>query len=849
LPFFFWISQKIYRSNFIKYFINEDTANKIREEITSHDGGEIFFGCYIDEENNITDVDPICYGNDDEVLAPYDLVKNFNAILHNHPSGNTKPSQADFNYANFLQNEGIGFFITDNDASKLTTVIPPIKIKSKDLLDIDFIRHLFDDDGYIKKNKPDYEVRDGQIEMAIKIAESFNNKTYAVLEAGTGIGKSLAYLIPAFLWAEKNNERVIISTNTINLQAQLMNKDIPLVKQILNSPLEAVLVKGRRNYLCKLKLGNLQNELDFDDSIEEMNSIISWAGITEEGNIDELNFIPANSNWEKVASDSDFCLANNCLYYQDCFLQMARRHATESNILITNHHILFADIQIRSNGRGFEENILLPPYKSIIFDEAHNIEKSASSFFSLSFSKHGFYKFLGNYRAKNNKGFLPRLSTKFAKQNMEELTEIAGFIDDDILGSFGLLYNGSFNIFSEMNGYIEKIKERVKDAYGNSISYRITTGEWESDDFNEEFITHLKDLSGLVKDFAVEFNRLITKIDLLPERLKFDVDFKIAKSYKNKLEVFDENLSKLLNIDSRQYVPWIEIFGSGEDPLFTLTASPLYVNRILYESIYSVYETVIFTSATLTVDKTFNYFNDLSGLSFKKNDGNTFFDSIESPFDYKKRVLVVVPSDMPEPNSAMYNDRINEFIKETVLETKGSSFVLFTSYNQLKKSYNEVNPVLRENGYRSYYQGEMEKNKLLESFQNDIESNLFATDSFWEGVDAPGETLRYVILAKLPFRMPTEPVENAKIEDMEKRGLNPFMDYTLPSAVIRFKQGFGRLVRKKDDYGIVALLDSRALSKPYGKIFFKSLPQCKFFSGTNKEILKEIKKHIEECKL
>jgi ATP-dependent DNA helicase DinG len=835
------------RSSIIKYFLSDIATLKIKDEIENHNGGEIFFGCQIDEENNITDVDPICYGNDDEVLAPYELVSKYNAILHNHPSGNTKPSQTDLNYANYLQNEGIGFFITDNDASRLTTVIPPIKIKGDENLDVDFIKHLFDDDGYIKKNKPDYEVREGQIQMALKIAEAFNKKKFAVLEAGTGIGKSLAYLIPAFLWAEKNNERVIISTNTINLQVQLMNKDIPLVKQILNSSLEAVLVKGRRNYLCKLKLNNLQNELDFEDGNEEMNSIINWASITDEGNVDELNFIPSNNNWEKVASDSDFCLANNCIYYQECFLQMARRKATESNILITNHHILFADVQIRTNGRGFEENILLPPYKSIVFDEAHNIEKSASSFFSLSFSKHGFYKFLSNYRGKNNKGFLQRLSSKLAKQNITELAELAGYINDEILGAFGLLYNGSFDLFGNMGTYIESIKANNKDSYSNTISYRITKNEWESGEFNGGFISHLRSLSDLVKDFSIEMNRLISKTDDLPERIKskFDVDFKIAKSYKNKLEVFDENLVKLLNIDVSEYVPWLEIFGNSEDPLFTLTASPLYVNKILNESVYSVYDTVVFTSATMTVDKSFDYFNNLSGLCFKKLRDNIEYKSIDSPFDYNKQVLVVVPTDMPEPNSPRYNEKINEFIKQTILTTRGSAFVLFTSYNQLKKSYGEVNQVLRDNGYRSYYQGEMEKGKLLESFKNEIESNLFATDSFWEGVDAPGDTLRYVILTKLPFRMPTEPVENAKIEDMEKRGLNPFTDYTLPSAVIRFKQGFGRLIRKKDDYGIVALLDSRALTKSYGKIFFKSLPQCKFFSGNLNDILKEMKKHID----
>ena len=374
------------------FILKDSLKTKIKSIIDKHNGGEVFFGCIVNDEGIISDVIPVCYGNDEAVLAPYNLVNKYNAIMHNHPSGNTKPSAQDLHYAEYLLNEGIGFFIINNDASALTIVTPPIVLKKKKPLDLNLVYEYFSDDGLIKKNIDTFEYREGQQSMSCYIAEAFNENKIAVIEAGTGIGKTLAYLVPAFLWAEKNNERVIISTNTLNLQSQLLNKDIPLVKSILNSKLNALVVKGRRNYLCKLKIYNLQNELELDEEAEETNSILKWSMATENGEIDELTFIPSSTVWEKFSSEVDFCAGRHCNFYQGCFFQQARRKASESNILIVNHHILFADVDIRSHGRGLDENILLPPYRKIVFDEAHNIVKSASSYFSYSFSKAGFYK-------------------------------------------------------------------------------------------------------------------------------------------------------------------------------------------------------------------------------------------------------------------------------------------------------------------------------------------------------------------------------------------------------------------------------------------------------------------------
>ncbi len=830
------------------YIIIEELKEKIKETVDNYQGGEIFFGCKVNENAEIYHAESLCFGNDNAVLAPYDLSKNFNAILHNHPSGNIKPSENDLFIASELQNEGIGFFIINNDAEKLNTVVPPVLTSKTVKLDINYITDFFSGEGLLKEHKEDYEYREVQQKMSEKIANAFNDDQISVIEAGTGIGKSLAYLLPAFLWCRNNNQRVVIATNTINLQNQLFNKDIPFVKKILKSDINALIVKGRRNYVCKLKMYNLQNELEFDEKSDELNSILKWSNKTKNGDIDDLNFIPDNNIWEKVSSDVDFCIGRNCAFFSNCFYQMARRKASESQILIANHHILFADIQIRSEGRGIDENLLLPPYKKIIIDEAHNIEKNASSFFSYTFSKGSFIKFLSYLKKKNNSGFLPSLMRKLLSKNDKKSEELGDIISNELLVKFSYVQTNSNEIFNALSSYLT---DKTENSYTNGFSkkfnlYRIKQNEWESEKFNNDFLIHFNSLLETMDILAKSMEEFIGKFEKSSAAKDYEIDIKLLISYYNKLLSYATNINNILNIDINQYITWLEIKGDDENPNFKLTATPLYVNKILSEKLFEAFETVVLTSATLTINKSFEFFNRLTGLSLVK-EKNIINDIYDSPFDYENKVLFAVPDYIPEPNQNDYNDILNGYLKKSIKLTEGSSFVLFTSYNQLRKSYEEVSPFLKENGLNCYCQGEMEKFKLLDTFIKEIKSTLFATNSFWEGVDAPGNTLKHVILAKLPFQMPTEPVEEAKIEDMEKKGLNPFMDYTLPSAIIRFKQGFGRLIRNKDDYGIVAILDSRILKKYYGKLFFHSLPKCKFISGSLEKILEAIDNHIKEC--
>lgn len=822
-----------------------DVKQIITDTIADNDSGEVFFGCLIDEENIIYEAEAFCYGNEESVIAPSEIADRYDAVLHNHPSGILQPSNQDMNYALHLEKQGIGSFITDNDASKITVVVPPILIKKSKALDKNEVIKFFEKDGILSKSKNDYEFRDSQYKMALSITDHLNNNELKLIEAGTGTGKTLAYLVPVFLWLTKNGGRIVISTNTINLQSQLLNKDIPFVKKMLNSDIQVALVKGRRNYLCKLKLESYQSELDFDDDSkkEQIDMILKWALTTENGVIDELDFVPDNRVWQNFASDSDFCTGSHCGHFTQCFLQKVRRLSSDSSLLIVNHHIAFADLQLRSQGKGLDENALLPPFRRIIFDEAHNIENAARNYFSTTFSKSLHFKFMNYYRPKKGSTFITKLSKTLGRTKDPKLNDIKTIIDDELTTGFQALYTESIEAFRIIVDYLQKLILNSSNNIGRTIrmTFRIHYETWTSDNFDKAVLTPLTNIAIEMSRINKAFDKIFDEIDSLSDKIKekYENDFRLFKAFHLKFSSYRKELSKLIDSDDPKRVVWFEVNGDPEEPHFVLTASPLYVHDFMDSELYSVFDSIAMVSATLTVNNNFEYFKSISGMHITKRKVEAV--SFPSPFDYEKQVLFVVPSDIPDPKALHYNEKINDFIDHSIISSSGSAFILFTSYYQLKKSFESVEETLEDNGIVSYYQGELEKGKLLEKFIEDKSSVLFATDSFWEGVDAPGDTLRYVCLTKLPFRMPNEPLEEARVQDMESKGINPFFSYTLPSAVIRFKQGFGRLIRTCNDKGVVALLDIRSINKPYGKVFFQSLPRCSFYSGTSEETYKKIK--------
>ena len=405
--------------------------------------------------------------------------------------------------------------------------------------------------------------------MSLQIAQSFNNNSLLIVEAGTGIGKSLAYLFPA-LYAIRNNERVVISTNTINLQSQLLNKDIPFVKEVLGTELEAVLVKGRRNYLCKLKLYHLDEELEFTEEQEEINEIKSWSNSTKNGSIDELNFVPNNTIWEKVCSDSDFCMGSKCMFYRDCFLQQARRKASEAHILIVNHHILFADLQIRAESGNINENILLPPYKKIIFDEAHNIEKAASSYFTINFSKAQFYKFINHFRGKKQKSYLRTFMTRLVNNPDKNLYAIGEYMEREIIQGIEKTFSAAIESFEIIQEYLHAAIEKENNNYQKlSLTLRILPQEWESTFFIAKVLKPLGVICDHLLAVKEAFLTCVRLFEELPEasRSKFEYDINNLEGYTSKVKTFHKDLSQLITSTITHKVAWLEIFGD-QDRLF-----------------------------------------------------------------------------------------------------------------------------------------------------------------------------------------------------------------------------------------------------------------------------------------
>jgi len=431
--------------------------------------------------------------------------------------------------------------------------------------------------------------------------------------------------------------------------------------------------------------------------------------------------------------------------------------------------------------------------------------------------------------------------------------ECGEFINERIIPSVNEANEGSIELFEIINIYITTVIEKNPDTRPGSnfsMQYRILEDEWNSDYFTERVKKPMKALYGLISNIFLNLNELYESCKKFNDNLKsaVEIEIKLLKAYTSKVESFMKSILEITDNDILGRVSWLELFGDRESPMFVLKISPLFVDKLLNESLYATFESVVLASATLTVDNKFDFISFINGLYLVEPKRLKYY-TYQSPFNYQDRVLVCTPSDAPDPSNYRFNEYLNSFITDAVTATNGSTFVLFTSYSQLNSSYRAVSGELDEMGLKCYYQGQLEKSKLLQTFVDDISSNLFGTDSFWEGVDAPGETLSHVILAKLPFKMPTEPLEQARVEELTKKGRNGFNDYTLPQAVLKFRQGFGRLVRKKTDYGIVTILDPRVISKYYGKIFIKSLPRCGFQYGTKDEIVKKISDYIASHKI
>ncbi|GAB4353241.1 MAG: ATP-dependent DNA helicase DinG [Candidatus Abyssubacteria bacterium] len=833
-----------------KKLFSEAAIREMRAEIEAAGGNEVFFIGNTDDNRIVTKVIPLAHGNEASVPAITQLARPGDVVIHNHPSGPLSPSSADISIASSIGQAGVAFYIVNNAVSKVYEVVVAFEREKLHPLDIEKLSGLLMPRGPIARKLPKYEHREQQIEMMRAVARAFNERGIAAIEAGTGTGKTFAYLVPVISWITQNKERVVVSTNTINLQEQLMTKDIPVLLSALKSNCKAVLVKGRGNYVCRRKIAMLEKEFDVlaaPDEREVLRSIMEWAKHTKDGTRSDLNFVPQADVWDKVNAESDTCLRVRCAHYNECFLNRARREAASADLLVVNHHLLFADLALR--GLTDSDMAILPGYKRVILDEAHNIEDSATSYFGARVTRIGLLRLLG--RLHNRKtpaedgGQLAVLKTRLLRlaQADDRLDEIVVDIQDDLIP----LKHHLENLVAEAFDAIHLAALAKAKQSDGEIKLRIGNDFHCDQDWNEQF-------KPPVQNMLRELRTLVSRLKILLKKLepiKCDdnedfLDIRIElQALANRIDVAAANVEDVLFGEGFERIRWIETYTGRKAHIVRLFSVPLAVGPVLAEKVYSRFPTVILTSATLTVDNRFDFLAERVGLDHTDSERLQFL-MLSSPFDYETQALIGVPTDIPVVKDPKYREALVDSVFRCLSISQGRAFVLFTSFRMLESVYWQLGPSLEKSlGINVLRQGDDNRTALLERFRRDTTSALFATLSFWEGVDVEGEALECIVLVKLPFKVPDEPVTQARAEAIERRGGNSFTEYSVPLAVIKFKQGFGRLIRNRADHGAVLILDKRVVEKNYGRTFLNSLPTCRITRGSSDEVFAEFQKFFD----
>ena len=807
----------------VKSRFSEDVLVSMRKDIQEAGGNEVFWAGTIDREGLVVSVEVGARGKSDEVAVNQSVAREGNVLIHNHPSGYLVPSDADMSVAANASESSLGFYIVNNDVDDLYVVVEPIKPKVIVPLESEEAAFYLSEGGPLSSQSDFFEERPSQLALVKSVAESFNKNQIAVFEAGTGVGKSYAYLIPSMLWAVRNKERVVISTGTINLQQQLMEKDVPAAAKILGmqNQIKAVLLKGRQNYVCLRRLSDAALERDlFSEETEVFDRISDWVKTTSTGSRSDLSFMPPESMWSRVNSESDACMGIRCPHREKCFVMKVRKEAMDANIVIVNHHLLFADIESRMNGVGYDDAAVLPPYRRIVFDEAHGIEDSATSFFSEGVNRFKVSKQLNLLYRQRHSSISGFLVQSMALSSCEDRSGEASQLSTSVKEAFLALDEAALDtLMEDRSARINEVSsprfvrvfealEKVRSSLAAfiTLTHEVLEGVAE-DDADVPCVWEAKTVLRRLEDIAV----LCKNFSAWDERE--DTVFWIQKQLFN---------SKVQGGESVWYVQFYQ--------------TPLDIAPLMNSGVFEPMETVVCTSATLRIGNDFSFWMRRTGSAFVEENrlSSGVFDS---PFPYRTNVLFAVPNDAPLPDNFSYQGYVEETVPSLILAAGGRTLVLFTSYDSLRRAYEKSRIRLRDAGFTLLKQGDDDRFRLLELFKTDRTSVLFATDSFWEGVDVPGESLSQVIIVKLPFAVPNDPVFAARSELIEKKGGSSFMELSVPQAVMKFRQGFSRLMRRGDDRGCIIVLDRRIIEKPYGRIFVQSVPQTRRMYNPLKDII------------
>jgi len=817
-------------------FISAKAMEDMRLEISESGGNEVFFRGIPDGEGLVSAVEVIARGNSNSVAALLNMMRKNEVIIHNHPSGVLIPSDEDVSISSMYGEVGGASYIVNNAVDDIYVIVP-----LKEFIKID-VDEYFGENGAIHKNFGKFEVRREQYEMAKFIENSMNENKKLIVEAGTGTGKTIAYLLPTLLYAIENNLKVIVSTNTINLQEQLINKDIPLLKKIIDEDFNYQIVKGRGNYLCKRKLYNIdvtEKETDTKEERTEKNiirNLIDWdKNVTRTGDRNELKYEISNSIWEKVNSEADMCKGVKCPYYSKCYFFNARKNIADATLLIVNHHMFFADLAIR-NQTGFYTNYsILPNYDIVVFDEAHNIEDTARNYFTFETSKISFGRLMGNiYNRRvvnsSNGGAIVRLMTYLNESLSSEEYEKVDELKEDVIAELNVFYDKGIDIFDKLIYLFSENNDN------REIKIKIDRQKMQSNKAFREVMEINSQFKESYGNLVIRINKFLNTVSNYNLEDKEGFLFEFSRYYE-RLKQYYKKFEFILEGKEEGYVYWANV--TTVRPNVKLYATPFDISDELNDNLFTKMDRMVFTSATLAVDNRFDYYKKNIGL-MKENRSKIDERIVKSPFDYEKQMKVYIPEDALDPTNIEFMRDLTGFIEEAIKSTKGHCFLLFTSYSALNFLYNQLKSRFSEKEYTLIKQNDFPRHEMIEIFKNSKNPILFGTDSFWEGVDVQGEQLKSVIITKLPFKVPNDPVTEAIIENIRKNGQNPFNDYQVPQAVIKFKQGVGRLIRSKTDSGNIIILDNRIIKKMYGKKFLTVLPRNKVIESKS-NILKRMK--------